>query len=206
MYIGQQLAHDYPEITDKLTHPIVPGVTPCHLRASKIIPHDAGVIGFIGKEWKRKGLHQVADILGEIVKKRPNIRLRLAGMEASDVQGLFHGLNMDIQYLGRVNPASFYQQLDVLLHPAIQEPYGMVITEALSAAVPVVVSDVCGAACEVNDACGAIVGLNAPIQAWMDAIETQLTRKEAIQPYQRSWKDVALEHIQVYQTIKQDDA
>jgi len=202
--IRAQLAHYYPSIAHKLSQAIVPGVTPCQERELRLVPQDAGVIGFIGKEWKRKGLPRVVSILNVLAKKRPDIRLLLAGVESSDVQTLFQGVNFEVEYLGRVKPESFYKQLDVLLHPAIKEPYGMVITEALSAYVPVVISDVCGAACEVTSEQGAVVALDASIQVWVDALEQQLERQSLIQPYQRSWEDVALEHIQLYQTMQQD--
>jgi len=204
MHIHQKLSYYYPSVVGKLVQAIVPGVTPCQARCFARVPENAGVIGFIGKEWKRKGLHQVAAIVKVLAKKRPQLRVLLAGVEAADVQDLFTGQVLDVQYLGRVEVDDFYHRLDVLLHPAVQEPYGMVITEALSAYVPVVVSDACGAACEVTPERGAVVALDAPIEAWVTAIETQLERSAPIQAYQRSWKDVALEHVQLYQTVKQE--
>ena len=51
----------------------------------------------------------------------------------------------DLQFLGRLSAMeSFYAGIDLLLHPALREPYGNVCAEALLAGVPVVATAVDG--------------------------------------------------------------
>jgi len=47
----------------------------------------------------------------------------------------------------------------------------MVIGEAMDARVPVVVSDVCGAAREVSPAAGSVLPRSAPLEQWADAVD-----------------------------------
>ncbi len=205
-YISQQLQCYYPNIGQRMTQAIVPGVDPCAPRPAREVSLDGGVVGFIGKEWKRKGLPQVLDVLSELVKKRPQIRLLLAGAEQTEVAALLRSLPFDVQVLGRVEPHDFYAQLDVLLHPAVHEPYGMVITEALSAGVPVVISDVCGAAPDVQEHLGQVIFLHAPLSRWVQAVDQELGRDLAGVSYRRSWLDMAQEHVVVYQAMQESEA
>jgi glycosyltransferase involved in cell wall biosynthesis len=51
----------------------------------------------------------------------------------------------DLQFLGRLTEMdAFYADIDLLLHPALREPYGNACAEALIAGVPVVATDVDG--------------------------------------------------------------
>ncbi|MEI7537164.1 MAG: glycosyltransferase, partial [Comamonadaceae bacterium] len=79
------------------------------------------------------------------------------------------------------------------------EPYGMVISEAMAARVPVVVSDVCGAAADVTPDAGAVLPLTATLEAWVDAIEQQLRRSKPVPCFVRAWREVAQEQEQLYQ-------
>jgi len=126
----------------------------------------------------------------------------VAGPPACEIERLFQHVSFHFKLLGRVQPADFYRQLDTLLHPASKEPYGMVITEALSAGVPVIVSDCCGAASDINHQRGAVVSLDDNLEAWVNALHQQIKRANEAITYQRSWQDVALEHIAIYQSIK----
>ncbi|MDQ6974213.1 MAG: glycosyltransferase family 4 protein [Mariprofundaceae bacterium] len=203
-HIRQQLLYYYPEVAGVMANPIAPGVSTCQARAEKIVDEQGGVIGFLGKEWKRKGLEYAVKIMTKLVDIRPKVTFLVAGFEATEAQHLFQGVRFSYQLLGHVNSDTFYAQLDVLLHPASKEPYGMVITEALSAGVAVVVADVCGAADDIDKKFGKVLPLHADASVWAQAIDTQLKQDYAVIRYQRSWQDVALEHTPIYQTIQQD--
>ena len=162
-FIRKQLAHYYPEFAHKLTAPVVLGVTailPCNWQSA---PADGGIIGFVGKEWKRKGLPLAVKIVAQLRRVRPNIGLWVIGPQPQEVQHLFAGWKGGYRLLGW-REQSCYSELDALLHPAKAEPYGMVISEAMAACVPVVVSDVCGAAAQITPASGAIVPLHASVE------------------------------------------
>ncbi|HYR05561.1 MAG TPA: glycosyltransferase family 4 protein [Gallionella sp.] len=196
-FIKQQLVYYYPELAHKLVEPIVPGVATGVMRSPRSVPGDGGVIGFVGKEWQRKGLPLAVEIVEKLRSERHNLQLWVAGPAAEEVQHLFAGWQGGYRLLGWSNQAH-YAEFDVLLHPAKAEPYGMVISEAMAACVPVVVSDVCGAAAQVTPPAGAVLPLCAPLEAWASAVEKQLCRSEPVPQFIRSWREVAQEYEAIY--------
>jgi UDP-glucose:(heptosyl)LPS alpha-1,3-glucosyltransferase len=195
-FIKQQLAHYYPAIKDKLTEPVVPGVVSGAVRAARLVPTDGGVIGFVGKEWQRKGLPFAAEIVKKLRRNRPNLKFQVIGPAVADVRHLFGDPEND-QLLGWSH-AAHYAEFDVLLHPARAEPYGMVISEAMAACVPVVISDMCGAAAQVSSAAGEVLALNASVDDWCNAVQRQLDRSEPVPHFVRSWREVAQEYEIIY--------
>lgn len=196
-FIKKQLAHYYPEFAHKLTEPIVPGVVAARLRAERSVPADGGVIGFVGREWQRKGLMLAVEIAARLRHTRPNLQLWVAGPAAAEVQHLFAGWQGGYRLLGW-SDQSHYADFDVLLHPAKAEPYGMVISEAMAAKVPVVISDVCGAAAQVTQNAGTVLPLGSPYEVWENAVEEQLRRSDAPPQFIRSWNVVAQEYETMY--------
>jgi UDP-glucose:(heptosyl)LPS alpha-1,3-glucosyltransferase len=77
----------------------------------------------------------------------------------------------------------------------------MVISEAMAARVPVVVSDVCGAAAQIASEAGSIVPLDASIESWADAVDRQLGRIAAPPQFARGWGEVAREYEIIYREI-----
>ncbi len=196
--IQKQLVHYYPEYAHKLTAPVVPGVAAARQRTWLPAPKDGGIIGFVGKEWQRKGLPLVVEIVAQLRKERPNLELWVAGPQPEEVQHLFAGWQGGYRLLGWRSDAGYFSQFDVLVHPASAEPYGMAITEAMASQVPVVVSDRCGAAAQVSTGSGTVLPLDAPLRQWMGAVEMQLNRSEAPPQFMRSWREVAQEYETIY--------
>lgn len=199
-FISQTLAHHYPELAHKLTGPIVPGVVPGASRERHQVPPDGGIVGFVGKEWQRKGLPWAVEVVAALRRTRPNVQLHVVGPAAADVAHLFADWQGGYKLLGWGDEAP-YAAFDVLLHPARAEPYGMVISEAMAAQVPVLISDVCGAAAHVTAASGAVLPLSAPPGAWVNALEQQLNRCEPVPKFERSWRKVAEEYVALYSEI-----
>ena len=196
-FIKQQLAHYYPQWAHKLTVPIVPGVLPGPVRAVRVVLPDGGVIGFVGKEWQRKGLPFAAEIVAALRRTRPALKFCVAGPAVTEIQHLFAGWQGGYQLLGWSKQAQ-YADFDVLLHPAKAEPYGMVISEAMAASVPVVISDVCGAARQVTPAAGAVLSLTAPLAEWVNKVEEQLRRSDSPPEFVRGWNEVAGDYEKIY--------
>lgn len=195
--ISKSLTHYYPELAHKLSEPVVPGVAPGLPRESRSVPSNGGVIGFVGKEWQRKGLPFAVEIVAALRRTRPNLQFRVVGPAAAEVQHLFSGWQGGYQLMGW-SDQSHFTGFDVLLHPAKAEPYGMVISEAMAARVPVVISDVCGAAAQVTPSAGAVLPLSASTETWVNALEKQLERSEPVPQFERSWRTVALEYEVIY--------
>jgi len=200
--IARELENYYPEVKERICKPVVPGVKPCTKRQPRKTAADAGVIGFVGKEWKRKGLTMAINIVSKLAETRPNLAFKVAGPPPEAIDHLFRLATFKYELLGEVDSRELYQQFDLLLHPARQEPFGMVITEALSAGVPVVISDLCGAATEVNSSNGKVMPFNASIEQWVEAIDFWLNNPDHNIDYHHGWKDVASEYEQLYRTIE----
>ncbi len=199
--IARQLAHYYPEYAEKITSPVVPGVLPGALRTHRKVPLDGGVVGFVGIEWKRKGLPFAIEIVEQLRSKRPGLEFFVVGPLQEEVQHLFSGWPRGYWLLGRCKDVS-YDEFDVLLHPARAEPYGMVIAEAMAASVPVVISDACGAADEVTSDAGTVLSLSASLDAWVDAVDRQLLRDAPVPRYERGWDKVANEFERIYGEVQ----
>ena len=202
--ISKQLAYYYPQLAGKLAVPIVPGVQPGTARTPHTVPANGGVIGFVGKEWQRKGLPLAVEIVAYLRRIRHESELWVIGPQPEEIQHLFAGWQSGYRLLGW-REQSDYAGFDVLLHPAKSEPYGMVISEAMAARVPVVVSDVCGAAAQITPEAGTIVPLDASIENWADAIDKQLRRIAAPPQFARGWGEVAREYEIIYREIYEAD-
>ena len=200
--IAKQLAHYYPEYANKLTDPIVPGVLPGVMRTQHEVPADGGIIGFVGREWQRKGLPLAVEIAARLRQTRSNLELWVIGPEEQEIAHLFKGWQGGYRLFGWRTDNAHFEKIDVLLHPALAEPYGMVISEAMAARVPVVVSDACGAAAQVSDACGEVVRLDASVQEWTTVVEGQLARNKGVPGFARRWDAVADEMVTVYDHIR----
>lgn len=194
----KQLAHYYPKFAHKLTAPVVPGVAIAVPREPRNVPSDGGVIGFVGREWQRKGLLLSVAAVKQLRRTRPNLKFVVIGPEVADVQHLFADWPGGYELMGWRDQVH-YSDFDVLLHPAKAEPYGMVISEAMAAKVPVVLSNMCGAASDVAPDAGSVLPIAATLETWVDAIEQQLSRRESIPCFVRGWREVAREYEKIYQ-------
>ena len=197
IFIRKQLAHYYPEYADKLTQPVVPGVVAMPPRDWRRAPANGGIIGFVGKEWQRKGLPLAIEIVAQLRRERPDLELWVVGPDEKQIRNLFAGWRGGYRLLGW-SDKSHFAEFDVLLHPAKAEPYGMVISEAMATQVPVVVSDACGAAAQVKVEGGEVIALDAPVQQWVSAVARQLDRTEAPPVFVRGWDAVAAEYEIIY--------
>jgi UDP-glucose:(heptosyl)LPS alpha-1,3-glucosyltransferase len=198
--IADALHHYYPDIDKRLTNPITPGVAAIPPRPDRLVGNDVGVIGFVGKEWKRKGLDIAARIIAELRQQRPNLQFLVAGPDPDEIRHLFQGWDGGFQLLGETDSTPLYAQFDLLLHPARAEPYGMVIAEARAAGVPVLVSSNCGIAPELNE--DSILDQDATISAWSRRCDVLIGQQPEV--VARSWKNVAEEQICCYQKFLSD--
>jgi len=200
--IASELKQYYPAVKADLRAAIPPGVISVPVRAMRQAPADGGVIGFVGKEWKRKGLDFAFEVFKLLRQRRPHLRFVIIGPETGMVSGLTERSDDGVQILGWKEAAPYYKDMDLLLHPAKQEPFGMVVIEAMAARVPVVISDVCGAADYVTPAHGEILALNTGVQAWVDACDRQLSRAVGPPGFERGWDQVAKEYLLVYKSAQ----
>ena len=197
--ITNQVSEKYTNTRHKLVSPIPPGVSPLNSK-KKEFDAEVPVFGFMGKEWKRKGLPKAIEIWRELRKKIPLARLCLAGFSTSEPIGISRDELKFVDLLGYVKrKEDFYKKIDLLLHPANKEAYGMVIAEASNMKIPVLCSDLCGAAYH-NLRTVHSINLKKPNTHW--AIQAlKMTNQSHIKhpvskPY--SWKENAQNYLELY--------
>lgn len=198
--ISKAIQKYYPKLKTNLQNAITPGVTTMPTRPFKMIQEHDGTVGFIGKEWKRKGLPLFIKIVKQLKIKRPNLKVLVLGPEKSEVEHLCISDN-EIIFRGWQSSADIYQELDLLIHPASSEAYGMVVAEAMSCKVPVVVSDACGAAADVSSDFGSVLSIHSPLEEWVKESERWLRNSSNLPKYNRPWSQVVHEYLFHYQKI-----
>ena len=192
--VRAQLAAVHPRWAERLADPIRPGVE----LPEPIATRETGlVMGFIGREWKRKGLPRVLEML----RAMPDARLVIAGVPREEIARLLVGLENRVELLGWVkDPNEFYSRIHLLVHPAKLEAYGMVVAEALARRIPVLVSEATGASADMG-AAGRALPHTAPVQSWAAAAREMLAQPPEAFPPTRSWAEVAEEYHLLYQGL-----
>jgi len=191
---------EYPFLADKTTRVITPAYT--YLQPLVKDPaRKPRVLGFMGRDWKRKGLPKAIEIFRHLRCQDPSWTMLIAGCPAESLPDkLVHPLPNGAELLGRTDPQNFFDRIDVLVHPATDEPFGMVMSEALTCGVPVVFSDQCGAADHLRSDGLRVLQVDAPVADWAVAC-SELTGRAFTPPPSRTWSDVAAEHEELYKTI-----
>ncbi|WP_240786987.1 glycosyltransferase family 4 protein [Ramlibacter rhizophilus] len=195
------LARRHPAAARAISAPIPPGVQAPAKRPPRRAPADGGVIGFVGHEWERKGLPHLLEVASELARTRPALELLIIGPQAAQVEPLCRAAGVRARCLGWTDSRPYYAAMDLLVHPARSEAYGMVIAEALASGVPVVVSDRCGAAADVPDSNGSVLSLDAPVARWAACCNDWLNRDPVASLTVRSWTDVAQSYREIYRDI-----
>lgn len=204
--ISSQISEKYPQTLKKITGPIYPATHPISL-TRKTLTMKSPVIGFMGKEWKRKGLLKVIKIWKKIRETVPDARLCLAGFLQPKGIHFTPTESMSVDFLGYVSrKETFYSKIDILLHPASFEAYGMVIAEAISLGIPAICSNQCGAA-EITNSLLVTLDYNEKTSIWAETICNHLFASTSLTNFTRmkTWSDVATEYIDLYKTIAQEE-
>jgi glycosyltransferase involved in cell wall biosynthesis len=96
---------------------------------------------FVGKDFRRKGGHHLLEAFRAVRDRLPNVELHIVGPDSAEIPSVpgvvTHGA---IGSRGRM--ADLYSQSDVFCLPAIFEPFGLAVLEAMSFGLPVVASNV----------------------------------------------------------------
>lgn len=201
--IAEQLESLYPDAVVNIMPPAYPGVAP-HFSAIKRQSNGL-TVGFLGKEWKRKGLDIACQVISELRQHLPDVHFIVAGCRPAEINLLFKDWPEDSYTLaGWVETEAFFGNIDLLLHPARAEPFGMVIAEANAAGIPVVISDLCGVASLVGKDQGDVCILSrgqVNIAEWVDACLRRLQSTSQVTSLGLSWDALAEQHIQLYRHL-----
>lgn len=194
------VVREYPFLSEKITKVITPAYT--YLKPVAKDPNrNARVLGFMGRDWKRKGLPKAFEVFRFLRQQDPTWTMLIAGCPAESLPSrVARALPEGAQVLGRVDPQDFFGKINVLVHPAIDEPFGMVMSEALTCGIPVVFSDQCGAADHLTSEGLRVLSAGSSATDWAQACSEVAGRRFDPLP-ERTWSDLAEEHEELYQTI-----
>lgn len=132
-------------------------------RLEQQIPDDNRVVLQVGSDFKRKGversLHAIASL--PAADRKQTVFLVVGQDKPERYQKIASQLGIGSQvrfFSGRNDIPDFMAAADVLIHPAYQEAAGIVLLEALTAGLPVIVTEVCGYAFYIHQAnAGAVI-------------------------------------------------
>lgn len=191
---------EYPHLAQKITRVI----TPAYSYLQSVVKDPARlprVLGFMGRDWKRKGLPKALEVFRQLRRQDPSWTMLIAGCPAETLTSkIRRTLPEGAHILGRADAQEFFGKIDVLVHPAKDEPFGMVMSEALSCGVPVVFSDQCGAAAHLQSAGLRVLPVEAPVADWARACH-DLAGRPFPPLTSRTWSDVAAEHEELYRDV-----
>ena len=192
------LLRHYPECASTLMTPIYPGVgdefVPCRRETN------GKTLGFIGVEWKRKGLDKLATTVAEMREVDPDVQLVVAGCAPDQIKHLFQGWDGGYQLLNWVDAMEFYAKIDALVLPSRDEAFGMAAAEANATGIPVVVSTHCGIAPLVSEEMGRVVDISSD-GALYDACMAVLGFKHEPVKMHLRWSEIADTYAEHYRQI-----
>jgi len=196
--IANELLDFYPQVKSNLCLPAYPGVAQTFHSIQRYIGDD--VIGFMGREWKRKGLEVAVDAFKRVLKTKQNVRFLVAGMPPEEVSHLFKDIPINsYELLGWQKPEEFLSRITVLIHPAYSEPFGMVVAEANAVGIPVLVSSKAGVADLVTENNGYV--LDPDSKDWPSKLIELMAWGGAVEPMNLSWDALADQCVDVYRKL-----
>ena len=107
---------------------------------------------FVGNDLVKKGMLTIIQALN--ILNNDHIHIAIAGTGKRDKVNLPTKLQKNIHFLGVVKDmTTLYHNVDALIHPTLVDTYGMAVLEAMSARLPIIVSNknYCGFSEHLND-------------------------------------------------------
>ena len=179
------------------------------------LPQGVPLLLFVGNDFFRKGLPTLLEALAQLA---PGTHLAVVGNGESQlqmqrmVQRL--GLASRVHFVGSLcDMAQAYGAADMLVHPTLEDSYGMVVLEAMAHGLPVIVSDApySGIALDLADGLNALLLKNpsdaaqllAVIQRVQDdaALAASLSAQAIDFVQAHAWQRAASEYEALYQDI-----
>ena len=174
------------------------------------VPADRLRIAFVGQAVERKGLPVLLRAF-EALREHVPAELTVVGASREEIAPMLLD-DRDIHALGKVGEDEkrrTLEQADVLCAPSLGgESFGMVLTEAFAAGVPVVASDIAGYRDVVRDGVDGILVLRGDAQAVAEALRDlwleperrlEMGRAAAERAMRFAWPRVAAEVVSAYE-------
>lgn len=219
--LREELMAEYPKSSGMLSV-ITPGVRlpdqflrKMHARSVLGIKEDSSFLLFVARDYARKGLHTLLLALRETPKK---VQLLVAGnteqIPPFRIEAESLGIGSRVHFLGALPSAAIaYRAADILVHPTLEDSFGMVVLEAMAHRLPVVVSsrNYCGASALFMDHVHALLltdpknvtELHKSITDVLDSPELSgnLAENGFFLARKHSWEAVALAYESIYESV-----
>lgn len=172
---------------------------------------------FVGRLEKIKGVDILIKSISFVVSSIPNVHLYIAGIgeEEGELKHLVKKLDIEenVTFLGFVSEDdkwSYYKSTDLCVVPSLEEPFGIVLLEAMACGKPVVASNVGGIPYIVEDGetgllfeCGNIEDLAERVTALLE--DKELRKKMGEAGYEKakefSWSNIADRTLELYRVV-----
>lgn len=149
--LQREMEQAYPALAQAMVDVVPPGLTRLPVgtagereqtRRALDLPPDAFAVLFVANDHRKKGLPA---LLAALRRLGPAVHLIVVGgageVTSSRRQAEAAGVAARVHFVGTVaDPGSMYRAADLLVHPALEDTFGMVVPEAMSQGLPVVVS------------------------------------------------------------------
>ena len=176
---------------------------------------DGSLLLFIAKDYARKGLNAILQALRDMP---PDVRLIVIGNTAQifrfRTEAVTLGVHSRVHFLGVLEHIDLaYQAADILVHPTLEDSFGMVVLEAMAYRLPVIVSDrkYCGASALLTDRVHALLladpqnvcMLKKSVMCILDSIElsNRLRDNGFCLAQKHSWQATAMAYDEIYKKV-----
>ena len=219
----QQLQKMRPPLRDSQLFSITPGIYPgtTEDRGMKQKPHfftdttpGSTTLLWVGNDAVKKNLQTVLKALSSLDS---SYKLLVVGkalpLKRWQEQLEALGIADRVKFLGVVSHMSeIYASADILLHPTLEDTFGMVVLEAMSHGLPVVVSssEYCGIAADLQHGLNAFILADPKDAEAMKAAVVELSQSPVLAKYQANsvafannclWPHVAEQYEVLYQQV-----
>lgn len=149
---------------------------------------------FIGRLERRKGIHNLLNVIPEIVKKYPNLEFRIAGEDSivdekvgDSFKNLFFKENKgskvleSVKFLGKVSDEEKEQEFencDIFVSPSLYESFGIIFIEAMRHKKPVIGCNVGGMTEVIENNVTGILAEPDDINSLKKALENLIENKQ----------------------------
>jgi glycosyltransferase involved in cell wall biosynthesis len=169
---------------------------------------DGEMLFFVGRHTDQKGLSFLLHGFSKL--QRENVTLVIGGSgHLTDQLKRFAellGIDDQMEFVGYVKQeelGDYYNSADLFVSPSLAEPFGITIVEALSVGTRVVASK-SGATEILPDDC--VIQVEPDSDSIAEGIDRALTMTSPIEYEERTWAEVADEHVELYNDILDEEA
>jgi len=167
---------------------------------------DGKMLFFVGRHTDQKGLSYLLYALSKLRREDLTLVLGGTGHLTNQLKRFTELLDIEDQvifagFLEQEALGDYYASADLFVSPSLAEPFGITIVESLSVGTRVVACE-SGAAELLPDDC--VIQVTPDSDAIADGIERALALDTPIEYEERTWEDVADEHVDFYHEILEE--